>query len=550
MLLTTPGGASFNVTLANEAATWRFMTDIAAALEPGDLVTLSGDLGAGKTTFARALIRYLAGDATIEVPSPTFTLIQNYDLPRFPLIHADLYRLSGAAELAELGFDDLPEGTVVLMEWPDRAAGFLPPDRLDITFTLAPQLGPDVRNVRYVGYGGFAPRAERIALVRSFLDESGFGAAQRWRMQGDASTRIFERLKLEGEASAILMNAPRRPDGPPVRDGKPYSAIAHLAEDIVPYVALATALRAQGVSAPAILHADLDHGLLVMEDLGEDRVVAGDPPAPIAARYAAAVDLLASLHARKLPDTLPVAPHLDYRIPRYDLGAFLIEAELLLDWYLARTETKTETKTAVGGTVSARREFVALWSKALQPALEAPATWVLRDYHSPNLLWLADRDDIARIGALDFQDALIGPAAYDVASLLQDARVDVPEALEMSLLGQYVRARQNRCAKQGEEFDTASFTLLYATLAAQRVTKVLGIFARLDRRDGKPQYLRHMPRLWNYLQRSLAHPALASLKDWYAAHVPAPVVPAPDLPAPNVAVPDVSASHAPAPNGL
>ncbi len=179
MLLTTPGGASFSVTLPNEQATLRFMTDIAAALEPGDLVTLSGDLGAGKTTFARALIRYLAGDETIEVPSPTFTLIQTYELPRFTLVHADLYRLSGAAELAELGFDDLPDGAVVLMEWPDRAAGFLPPDRLDITFTLAPQLGPEVRNARYIGYGTFAARAERIALIRSFLDESGFGEAHR-----------------------------------------------------------------------------------------------------------------------------------------------------------------------------------------------------------------------------------------------------------------------------------------------------------------------------------------------------------------------------------
>src|ERR1700734_4233785 len=119
MLLTTTGGASFTVTIPNEAALAAFMTDIATALEPGDLVTLSGDLGAGKTTFARALIRYLAGDETIEVPSPTFTLIQSYDLPRFPLVHADLYRLSGAAGLAELGFDDLPEGTVVLMVWPD-----------------------------------------------------------------------------------------------------------------------------------------------------------------------------------------------------------------------------------------------------------------------------------------------------------------------------------------------------------------------------------------------------------------------------------------------
>ncbi len=224
--------------------------------------------------------------------------------------------------------------------------------------------------------------------------------------------------------------------------------------------------------------------------------------------------MLAALHARELPDTLPVAPHLDYRLQRYDMQAFLIEAELLLDWYLI--------KAAAEGKAAARKEFVALWRDALAPAIDAPPTWVLRDYHSPNLLWLAEREDAARIGVLDFQDALIGPAAYDVASLLQDARVDVPESLEMSLLGQYVRARQGQSTELGAEFDTAGFMLLYATLAAQRATKILGIFARLDRRDGKPQYLRHMPRLWNYLQRSLAHPALAPLKAWYAANVPAP----------------------------
>src|SRR5579864_4562742 len=130
MLLTSTGGASFTVTV------------VAGALEPGDLVTLSGDLGAGKTTFARALIRHLAGDDTVEVPSPTFTFVQTYELPRFPLVHADLYRISGTAELAELGFDDLPDGAVVLLEWPDRAAGLLPPDRLDITLRLSRSSAP------------------------------------------------------------------------------------------------------------------------------------------------------------------------------------------------------------------------------------------------------------------------------------------------------------------------------------------------------------------------------------------------------------------------
>jgi len=146
---------------------------------------------------------------------------------------------------------------------------------------------------------------------------------------------------------------------------------------------------------------------------------------------------------------------------------------------------------------------------------------VLRDFHSPNLLWLPDRRGIACVGLLDFQDALIGPAAYDLASLLQDARVDVPEAWEIELIGTYIRAR----SIDDPSFDVKSFAQLYATMAAQRASKILGIFARLNKRDGKPQYLRHIPRVWAYLQRSLAHPSLEALKDWYTEHVPVPEAP-------------------------
>src|SRR5215471_16061523 len=151
MLPTMSGGAGYAVVVPNEAALHRLVTDIAIALEPGDMITLSGDLGAGKTTFARAMIRHLAGDPTVEVPSPSFTLIQIYDLPRFPVVHADLYRVSGASELAELGFEDLPAGAVTLLEWPDRAGASLPADRLDIAITLAPALGLEHRDLRITG---------------------------------------------------------------------------------------------------------------------------------------------------------------------------------------------------------------------------------------------------------------------------------------------------------------------------------------------------------------------------------------------------------------
>ena len=142
---------------------------------------------------------------------------------------------------------------------------------------------------------------------------------------------------------------------------------------------------------------------------------------------------------------------------------------------------------------------------------------MLRDFHSPNLLWLPEREGLARLGLLDFQDAVMGPAAYDLASLLHDARVDVPEMMEIALLSRYTRARLAADAS----FDAPAFVRIYATLCAQRASKILGIFARLDMRDGKPQYLRHIPRVWAYLQRALAHPSLAALKAWYDAHVPA-----------------------------
>ena len=325
-------------------------------------------------------------------------------------------------------------------------------------------------------------------------------------MQGDASTRIFERLTLNGQ-TMVLMNAPPHPDGPPIRDGKSYSSIAHLAENTIPYVALAGELRERNLSAPVILQADTTLGLVIMEDLGNDRVVAGDPPSQVEARYHAALDVLISLHRHRLPDTLS---SFDYQLPQYDIDAFLIEVELLLDWYLVHLKAPT--------TEGRRSIFLSLWREALTPAVEAPATWVLRDFHSPNLLWLPRRHDVSRIGIVDFQDAVMGPAAYDVASLLQDARVDVSEPLEVALLSRYVRARQS----DDRRFDPAEFALLYSTMAAQRATKVLGIFARLNQRDGKPQYLRHIPRIWRYLQRSLEHPDLAPLRAWYEANVPAP----------------------------
>ena len=247
--------------------------------------------------------------------------------------------------------------------------------------------------------------------------------------------------------------------------------------------------------------------MLIVEDLGSEPVVNASGPIP--ERYAEATRVLAKLHTTDLPPVLPIGNGEEHILPSYDLEALLIEVELLTDWYVPHI-----IGTHLSG--SARAEFVNIWTETLQEILAGPSTWTLRDYHSPNLLWLPEREGIRRVGLLDFQDAVLGHPAYDVASLLQDARVTVPADLELKLLGLYARERRAADAR----FDMAAFASAYAVLGAQRATKILGIFARLDKRDGKPQYLKHLPRIEGYLARDLAHPVLARLKGWYDAHLP------------------------------
>ncbi|WP_315723073.1 MULTISPECIES: tRNA (adenosine(37)-N6)-threonylcarbamoyltransferase complex ATPase subunit type 1 TsaE [unclassified Bradyrhizobium] len=500
---------TFTTALADETATAALMADLALLIGPGVLITLTGDLGAGKTAAARAMIRYLASDDELEVPSPTFTLAQSYDLPSFPLVHADLYRISDASELEEIGLSPLPEATVVLIEWPERAGDALPQDRIDIALRHDPSQGDSARSVEIAGTGKAAAIVARLKALRDFLTEAGHAKSRRERMAGDASTRSYARL-YKGERVFILMNSPKRPDGPAIYNGKPYSGAVHLAEDVRPFVAIAGALRSRGISAPKINDADLDHGFLITEDLGREGVIEGEPPRPIVDRYEAATDLLAALHAQDVPSVLPLAPQVTYEVPTFDVDAMLIEISLMLEWYLP--DRGVEPSQVL------RAEFLEMWRDLLEAPLAGKQTWVIRDYHSPNLLWLPAREGIARVGVIDFQDAVMGPPAYDVVSLTQDARIDVSVDIEQALLARYVAAR----AAASTDFDADAFHADYAILSAQRNTRLLGTFARLNRRDGKPHYLKHQPRIWDYLHRSLAHTALDPVRAWYAANVPPP----------------------------
>lgn len=481
---------------------------IAFELSPGDGVLLVGDLGAGKTTLARAIIRQAAGEPDLEVPSPTFALIQAYATPRVVISHFDLYRLAGAQEADEIGLEDAAMAGAVIVEWPDRAPQSMPDNRLEVQ--LAETADPERRAITLVGHGRWIGVLERLMVLDRVLFAAGWSGAGVGFLQGDASPRRYARLALNGR-TALLMDSPRRPDGPPIRNGQPYSRIAHIAEDVRPFVAVAGHLSAIGLSAPAILAADLDAGVLVIEDLGA-RVFGAEVErgGDQQALWRAAVGALSVLHSSPVPAALSVGDGSTYTLPRYDRGALGIEVELLADWYIpaaSRAPARADDT----------HELLSLWGAIIDQLVAMPSTLVLRDFHSPNLIWLPERAGPARVGIIDFQDAMLGTAAYDLVSLLQDARLDVPEALEAELIAAYVDA----AAARDPAFDAAGFLLAYRALGAQRNTKILGIFARLAQRDGKPQYLRHIPRIWRYLERDLQHASLAPLRAWYDRVLPA-----------------------------
>ncbi|MEJ5901264.1 tRNA (adenosine(37)-N6)-threonylcarbamoyltransferase complex ATPase subunit type 1 TsaE [Ochrobactrum teleogrylli] len=484
--------------LPDEAATLRFGEDFALALQKGDLVTLSGDLGAGKSSLARAVIRAIADDPGLEVPSPTFTLVQSYEALRLPVAHADLYRLSSGEELDELGLVEFLDDGVVLAEWPERGEGFLPEANFSVTLSHE---GAG-RRIAIAGPQAAISRLERSLAIRAFLDRNDRQGAERRYLQGDASPRKYETIR-SAHGVEILMNAPQMPYDPILRDGKTYRQIAHLAENILAFVAIDGLLATHGFRVPDMRAADLDAGFLVLENLGVEGVRAASGE-PVAERYKAAGRFLAHLHGVNWPHRVPLNGYPDHLIAPFDRDAMLIEVSLVGQWYAPRMMGRQLTD-------AEKQAYEVAWDKVIADIADVEQSLLLRDYHSPNLFWFPEAEGKDRIGTIDFQDAMIGPAAYDVASLALDARVTIPVELEQAVVSAYCDERRSL----GHAFDEALFRKAYAAMGAQRNAKLLGLFVRLDERDGKPAYLNHLPRIHDYLGRVLVHPVMAPVAAWF-----------------------------------
>ena len=491
--------------LPSQEATEDLARVLALWARPGYLIALTGDLGAGKTVLARAFVRALLTPGTEQdIPSPSFSLVQTYDEARVPVFHADLYRLKSAGEAGELGLSDLLTSHCGVIEWAGKLEEPLGPDLLAIHLSGS----GDRREARIVATGGWAQALGRNAALARFLGVAPFTIASRSFFEGDASARRYEKVKLQGE-TVLLMDMPQRPDGPVVKDGKPYSQIAHLAEGITAVVAINDQLHGLGYSVPRTIKADLEQGFALIEDLGDKvygrMTLAGeDMREPL--ETAAAV--LADMATRDWPHQVAADKSHSHRLSPYDAEALLIEADLLPSWYVPYARgVAVEAQTS--------QSFADVWQRLMAHMQPVKRVWTLRDYHSPNLIWIPEREGLRRVGIIDTQDAVLGHPAYDLVSMCQDARVDVSEEMQDHIVNHYCLLRRQRGS-----FDETSFRASYAVLGAQRATKILGIFARLSKRDSKHGYLKHMPRVAGYLRRNLNHPVLAELKAWYEEHLP------------------------------
>lgn len=357
--------------------------------------------------------------------------------------------------------------------------------------------------------------SEREALKAAFLTDNGFGDVRREPLAGDASTRAYERLHRDGGVSFIFMDQPPRaetapcpPDATPAeRIALGFNAAYRLASGRVDaFVACARYLGALGLSAPAIHAFDAHAGLAVLEDLGDGLfaqvIAAGD--AEEGQLYDAAIDALCVLHASPPPDRL-VTEGAEWPLLTYDQLALTCASDLFVEWL-----PRLRHSLAFDG--DPRAEWEALWTPIRQRGEAGAEVFCHRDYHAENLIWLPDRQGPARVGLIDFQDALRAHRAWDLSMLLHDARRDVSPEREAAALGRYLAAHP--------QLDRDRFLADYRALGALNVVRIIGIFARLVIRDGKPRYEAMLPRLWRYLHVCLDAPGMEGLHDWFDRHVP------------------------------
>ncbi len=477
-------------------------TKIAKYIVAGDIIRLTGDLGVGKSVFARSIIKAL-GHKGKHIPSPTFTLIQAYDDTRLPVAHIDLYRIESQDEVEEIGVECWLDNGLIIVEWPEKALNWFPeqkPDLLDFHImemdnsgTLTVHIEQGEGEERKITISGGDSWNRRLSLIegaytrpvtnegrQEFVAKCGFRNHVISPVSADASFRSYWRINTP-DGCRVIMDSP-----PPIENVEPVIKMTRYFEKI-------------GVHVPHIYEKDEENGYLLLEDFGNTTVRDGilNHNKPLEPWYYKSVDVLAHLATQPLPD-----------IRQYTKKALWSEVSRFIDWYLPCARSHA-THTAD------RRAFKEMWEPLFDKILDVPQTTVLWDYHADNLMMLCDgepREGLEDIGVIDFQDARIGPVSYDMSMLLQDVRFEIPKALEQKLLQYFINSQD--C------LDEEKFLQSYRLINLQRTLKIIGGFTRLHFRDGKDNYLQYLPRCWQIVDEALEDPLCREIKTFMQGIVP------------------------------
>jgi N-acetylmuramate 1-kinase len=459
------------IPLPDLSATEALAHKLAPLLKKGDFLSLEGGLGTGKTALARALLQALGVKGTIE--SPTFTMVQRYETPDFPANHFDLFRLKKVNELDDIGWNGALADGLAIVEWSERAESRMPPDRLSLTFSLS---GTYERTCTLKGYGKWSKHEElvhiaRDAEVRGFAAESGWGKVTVECIQAKRHRRFYRLTRDDGK-TAIMLDADED-------------------QKTLQFVTLASILKDLDLSSPEIYATRPRRGLALMEDFGDanvGRLI--DEQMQAYPYFQRAVHVLVRIHSQF------EAIKIKYlEVPTFTSALFAARVDKFLDHYFPYVLKREAT-------AEERSNFHDAWRRTLEPVDHLPQTLMLRDFTPDNVMDLPDRKGWRSLGLLDFQDAGLGPIAYDLASFCDVVRRDGGDDYLSMMITQYHERAKPACTLEVLQRGCT-------VLAAQRHTRALGLIA------GRPDKMDYLPRAQNYLGRLLREEAMKPVRSWF-----------------------------------
>lgn len=470
-----------------------FTENLCKIIESNDVILLNGKIGSGKTTLARHIINQILQIDISEITSPTFNLYQVYENNNQKINHYDFYRIENDIDLQEIDLEDsLGEG-ITIIEWADKYQNYLPDSYLEIEILEIDCF----RTYKLRGCGSFKNRINKHNSLVSFLSKFKKPIIKVEKIQGDASKRIYKRIQTKEESLILMIYDEKEKKENPSK----------LSEQIHDYVSICQYLSDINIRVPKIYAVDYKNQFLIQEDFGDLKYSEIFLKEDFRKLYEPAIDTLINIAKNECPKNIKTDQAI-YKFEDYDKNIYLSEVNIFIDWYWPY----------VKGSVcidDIKLEFLEIW-KNLLDKISDDKSLVLRDFHSPNLIFQPHGNGIGKCGVIDFQDALIGHPLYDLVSLAQDARVSIKLDQEFFLIEYYMKNLNFK----NYQFNNHEFMNQYNILGAQRALKILGVFARLSMAYQKHEYLIHIPRILDYINRNIRNESLTSLSSWLTKNFP------------------------------